>query len=74
MLFYIGFNTIFLDMSPQARETKAKNKQTGLHQTKKLLYREGNYIKKKKKPEKKKDNLLNGRKKKKKKYIKNEST
>ena len=40
MLFDIGFNNIFLDMS-QARETKAKK--GGLHQTKKLLYREGNY-------------------------------
>ena len=40
MLFDIGFNNIFLDMS-QARETKAKK--GGLHQTNKFLYREGNY-------------------------------
>ena len=30
-------------MSPQANETKNKNKQGGLYQTKKLLHKEENY-------------------------------
>ena len=30
--------TFFLNMTPQVRETKAKNKQVGLHQNKKLLH------------------------------------
>jgi len=33
----------FLVLSPQARETKAKINKMGLHQTKKLLHRKGNY-------------------------------
>ena len=37
MPFYTGLSNIFLDMFPQARETKAKNKQIGLHQTKMLF-------------------------------------
>ena len=41
MLFDIGLS-IFLDMSSQARENKSKNKQMGLHQTKKLLHSKGN--------------------------------
>ena len=32
-------------MSPQANETKNKNKQGGLYQTKKLLHKEENYQK-----------------------------
>ena len=32
----------FLDMSPEARETKAKNKLLGLYQNKKLLHNKGN--------------------------------
>ena len=43
MLFDIGLSNIFLDMSPQARETKAKIKQRGLHQTKKFLHSKENY-------------------------------
>ena len=37
MVFDISLNNIFLDMSAQARKTKEKNKQVGLHQTEKLL-------------------------------------
>ena len=37
-------SNIFLDQSPQARETKPKNiKWVGLHQAKNLLPSEGNY-------------------------------
>ena len=43
MLFDVGLSNSFLAMSSQARETKTKNKQMGLHQTKKLLHSEGNY-------------------------------
>ena len=32
----------FLDMTPKAQATKNKNKQVGLHQTKKLLHGKGN--------------------------------
>ena len=40
---------IFLsDISPQAREIKEKNKQMGLYQTKKLLYKKGNHQQNKK--------------------------
>ena len=42
-LFDISVSNIFLDMSPQARETKAKNKQMGLHQIRKLLHSKGNH-------------------------------
>ena len=34
----IARSNILLDISPQARETKEKNKQMGLHQIKKLLH------------------------------------
>ena len=38
------FTEIFSsDISPQARETKEKNKQTGQHQTRKLMHSEGNH-------------------------------
>ena len=47
MIFDFGLSNIFLDMSPQARETKEKKK-TVLHQTKKLLHREGNHQQNKK--------------------------
>ena len=56
MLFYIDFSNIFLNKSPQASETKTKNKQRGLYQTKKLLHKEGKLA------TKWKDNLPNGRK------------
>ena len=39
-VFDICFGNIILDMSPQARETKAKNKQMGLFQMKNLLHSE----------------------------------
>ena len=41
MIFDFGLSNIFLDMSPQARETKEKK--MVLHQTKKLLHTEGNH-------------------------------
>ena len=34
----ITHGNILLDISPQAKETKEKNKQMGLHQTKKFLH------------------------------------
>ena len=40
MILDFGLSNIFLDMSPQAREIKEKK--VVLHQTKKLLHREGN--------------------------------
>ena len=46
----IGLSNIFLDMSSQANETKAKikKKKVGLHQIKKLLHSERNYHQNKK--------------------------
>ena len=41
--FYIAYSNILSDISPQARETKEKYKQMGLHQTKKVLHSEGNH-------------------------------
>ena len=41
-VFDICHSNFLLDMSPEARETKAKNKLLGLHQNKSLLYNEGN--------------------------------
>ena len=38
----------FLNISPQARKTKEKNKQMGLHQTKKFLHSKGNHQQNKK--------------------------
>ena len=37
-----GHSNNFLYVSPEARETRAKNKLLGLHQNKKLLHSEGN--------------------------------
>ena len=37
----IACSNILLDITPQARETKEKNKQMGLHQTKKFLHNKG---------------------------------
>ena len=43
MVFDISLrNIFFLDLFPQGR-TEEKNKQIGLHKTKKLLYSEGSY-------------------------------
>ena len=42
-VFDLSLRNIFLVLSPQARETKAKINKMGLHQTKKLLHRKGNY-------------------------------
>ena len=39
----ISHSNIFSDISPQARETTEKNKQMGLHQTKKLLHSKRNH-------------------------------
>ena len=41
-------NLLFPDISPQARETEGKNKQMGLHQTKKFLHSKGNHQQNKK--------------------------
>ena len=38
-----AFSNILSDISSQARETKEKNKQRGLHQTKMFLYSKGNH-------------------------------
>ena len=43
VLFDIGLCNIFLDLSPQARETKTKINTWDFIKTKKLLYSEGNY-------------------------------
>ena len=39
----IAHSNILFDISPQARKTKEKNKQMGLHQTKKILHSKGNH-------------------------------
>ena len=39
----IAHSNILSDTSPQARETKEKNKQMGLHRTKKCLHSKGNH-------------------------------
>ena len=41
-LFDISHSKFLLDVSPDTRETKAKNKWLGLHQNEKLLHSEGN--------------------------------
>ena len=41
-LFDISLSSTLLDMSPEGRETKAKNKLVGLHQNKKHLHSKGN--------------------------------
>ena len=38
----ISLRSIFSDVCPQARETKEKNKQMGLRETKKFLHNIGN--------------------------------
>ena len=42
-------SNILSDISPQAREAKKKNKQMGLHHTKKVLHSKGNHQQNKKK-------------------------
>ena len=44
----IAHGNILSDISPQAKETKEKNKQMGLHQTKKFLHSKENYQQNKK--------------------------
>ena len=44
----IACSNFLLDISPQARETKEKNKQMGLHQTKKFLHSKENHQQKEK--------------------------
>ena len=44
----IAHSNILSDISPQARETKEKYKQMGLHQTKKVLHSKGNHQQNKK--------------------------
>ena len=39
----IAHSNILSDMTPQARETKEKNKQMGLHQSKTFLHSKGNH-------------------------------
>ena len=46
----VAYRYIFSDISPQARETKEKNKQMGLHETKKYLHRKGNHQQNKRQP------------------------
>ena len=41
-LFDLSHSNFLVDMSPEARETKAKNELLGLHQDKKLLHSKGN--------------------------------
>ena len=43
-----GLSNVFLDISPQVREAKQKNKQVWLHQTKTLLHYEESYQQKEK--------------------------
>ena len=43
-LFDISLSKAFVDITPMMRETKAKNNQMGLHQTKKLLPSKGNHL------------------------------
>ena len=44
----ITHGNILLDISPQAKETKEKNKQMGLYQTKKFLHSKENHQQNKK--------------------------
>ena len=44
----IACSNFLLDISPQARETKEKNKQMGLQQTKKILHSKGKHQQNKK--------------------------
>ena len=43
MLFNIGLHNIFFGYVSSVKKNKRKNKQMGLHQTKKLLHSKGNY-------------------------------
>ena len=45
---HIAHTNILSDISPQARKVKEKNKQMGLHQTKKCLHSKGNHQQNKK--------------------------
>ena len=42
-LLNINMNNFFMNISPWARETKAKNGQVGLYQTKKVLFSKGHH-------------------------------
>ena len=42
-LLNIGLCSEHLDVTPKAKATKAKNRQVGLHQTKKLLHSKGSH-------------------------------
>ena len=42
-LLDIDLSGVFVNLTPNARETKNKIKQMGLHQTKKLLCNKGNH-------------------------------
>ena len=48
MLFAIDLSNSFFQYSSSGKGNKSKNKQMGQHQTKKLLYNEGNYQQNKK--------------------------
>ena len=43
MLFDIGLHNIFFGYASSGKKNKRKNKQMGLHQTKKLFNNKGNY-------------------------------
>ena len=43
MYFDISLSSVFLGYVSSAKGNKSKNKQMGLHQTKKLLHNKGNY-------------------------------
>ena len=43
MLFDTGFGYTFFQCISSGKVNKSKNKQTGLHQTRKLLHTEGHY-------------------------------
>ena len=51
----VACSNFLADISPQARETKEKNKQMGLHQTKKFLHSKGKH------QQNKKNNPQNGK-------------
>ena len=46
----IAHGNILSDISPQAKETKEKNKQMGLHQTKMFVHSTGNHQQNEKQP------------------------
>ena len=43
ILFGIDLSNIFLEISPQAKESNNQKSQMGLHQMEKLLHRKGNH-------------------------------